>query len=103
MAPYWVLGALIIGFGLALFSAKVLADPIGKAEAEGAVITFYNEPCLIKDQITNLPFRAEWVEKDKTYQGCFGIRPDIGMVVAWFDDRTVALIPLQAVKKVTGA
>lgn len=97
--------AIIVGLVIAglFYAGHALAEPRFKAEGEGAVITLYDEPCLIKDQIANLPYRATWEEKGKTYQGCFAPRPDAQLIVAYFEDHTVALIPFQALQKVTGA
>jgi hypothetical protein len=67
------------------------------------LITLTDEPCALKGQISNLPMRAIWVEKDKTYEGCWGARQNIGMVLAYFDDHTVALIPMQVFVRVVGA
>lgn len=79
ISPYWALVAILLGVVLAMafWSSGVRADPIATASAENnAVITLYNEPCDIKDQVTNLPMRATWVEGGKTFKGCFGVRPD---------------------------
>lgn len=104
ISPYWALVAIILGAALAmaLWSGGVRADPLFSATAEGATITLTNEPCKVP-AIGNLPFRAVWVEKDKTYEGCFGVRQDLGLVLAYFDDRSVALIPIQIFRKVVGA
>ncbi|SRR5229473_278741 len=94
--------AVVIGLilGMVLYTSKCMADPLFSATAEGATITLTDEPCTLK-AIGNLPYRATWVEKDKTYEGCWGARPDIGFVLAYFDDLSVALIPMQAFRKVS--
>lgn len=102
VSPYWFIAFLIFVIGTVLYAAKVSAEPLFSATAEGATITLTNEPCNVP-AISNLPFRAVWVEKDKTYEGCFGVRQDIGLVLAYFDDKTVALIPMQVFRKVVGA
>jgi hypothetical protein len=99
--PVEVLIATLIAIALAGAMRRAYAEPLFSASAEGAVITLTNEPCALK-AIGNLPFKATWVEKDKTFEGCWGARPDAGYVLAYFDDRTVALIPIQAFKKVVG-
>lgn len=102
VSPYWFIAFLIFVVGTVLYAAKVSADPLFSATAEGATITLTDEPCKVP-AIGNLPFRAVWVEKDKTYEGCFGVRQDLGVVLAYFDDRSVALIPIQLFRKVVGA
>lgn len=105
---YWRrLGVIVFLAGLLLYGVigairNVNAAPLVSASAEGAIITLTDEPCALK-AISNLPFRATWVEKDKSYEGCYGVRADVGLVVAYFNDATVALIPMQVFKKVVGA
>lgn len=104
VAPYWAVGAaILLGVALAgaLWSGRAYSDPIFKAENEGVAITLYDEPCELA-AVSNLPFKAVWIEKGKTFQGCWGARTEVGLVVAYFDDRTVGLIPIQALKKVVG-
>jgi hypothetical protein len=62
ISPYWVLAAIILGIGLALGAGKVFGTPMFSATAENARITLTDEPCAL------------WVEKDKTYEGCWGAR-----------------------------
>lgn len=71
------------------------ADPVAALTHEGISVTLYNEPCDLP-AVTNLPYRAIWQEKGKTTEGCFGVYPEAGAVVAYFDDKTVALMPMQA-------
>ena len=97
--------ALVIAFTLAgvFYASRVNADPIARANAENnAVITLYNEPCELKDQITNLPYKAAWVEAGKTFRGCWGPHP-AGLAVFYFDDKTTGVIPFQALQRVSGA
>lgn len=106
ISPYWALVAILLGvcLAMALWSSGVRADPIATAQAENnAVITLFNEPCDIKDQVTNLPMRATWVEGEKTFKGCWGPHPDLGAAVFYFDDKTVGIIPFQALRRVVGA
>ena len=69
--------------------------------AEGARIVVTDEACQLKE-VTNLKYRAVWHEKGKTFEGCYAVHP-YGLVVAYFDDKTVAVMPLDAFVKVTGA
>lgn len=87
---------------LVLFSAHAAAEPVAQAVAEnGGVITFYTEPCELKSQVTNLPHKVRWVDPGgKTFEGCYRAVPEGRVVVAWFDDKTVALIPFGALKQV---
>ena len=78
------------------------ADPMFRATQGGVTVTLYDDPCELV-AVTNLPLKATWVENGKTYEGCYGARPDAGVVVFYFEDRTVGLIPFQALSKVVGA
>lgn len=68
----------------------------------GATVVLHDERCRIKTLI-NLPFRATWVEKDKTFEGCYVPRPEAGMVLFYFDDGSVGYIPFQMLRKAVGA
>jgi len=70
---------------------------------KGVTITFYDDPCQLKDKVSNLPYKATWQEGGKTFQGCAAPRADLELVVVYFDDLTVALVPFHLLKKATGA
>ena len=67
---------------------------------QGVRVLFYDDKCAVSE-ITNLPFKATWEEKGKTYQGCWGPRPDLGVIAAYFDDKTVAIVPIQILTAVS--
>jgi hypothetical protein len=100
----WLVWGVIVGLVIAalFYSARLHADPLFSATAEGVTITLTDEPCAVKE-IANLPYRATWVEKDKTFQWCWGPYRELSIVLAYFDDRTIAVIPVQAFVKVVGA
>jgi hypothetical protein len=90
VAPYWAVLAAI-GFGIALaaalWSGKVYAAPMFTAATENAIITLTDEPCAL-EAISNLKYRATWVEKEKTFEGCWAPHRELGVVIAYFDDKT---------------
>jgi hypothetical protein len=96
--PWW---AVILIF---IFCAPsiVFATPMFATTSEGITITLTDEPCAL-DAVSNLKYRATWVEKEKTFEGCWAPHREMGVVIAYFDDKTVALIPVQAFQKVIGA
>lgn len=99
---FWVAVAGIV-LGAVFCAAKVYANPMFTAEGEGgAVVVLYDEPCRIKT-LTNLPYRATWAEKGKTFEGCFVPRPEAGMVLFYFDDGSVGYIPFQMLRKAVSA
>lgn len=81
---------------LLLFPLIAWAKPVAIAENEGVTVTLTDEPCAVK-AVTNLPFRATWTEKDKTYEGCWGLSPPI--VVSYWSDATVAIMSAAMFKK----
>jgi hypothetical protein len=96
--PFWFVLAATVLFGC--WSTSAAADPLYVADAGAVRITLYSEPCELKE-VTNLKLKATWVEKGKVSQGCWAAT-QFGVVVAYFDDKTVATIPVQAFEKVQG-
>ena len=59
----------------------------------GVVVTIYDEPCKFTNVVSNMPYRATWVENGAKSEGCVMAHP-IAMGRAqvfafWFDDKTV--------------
>ena len=87
-------------FILSLFVVSpALADPVATASADGVLITFYSDKCALKE-VVNLPYRAVWTEGGKSVEGCYTARPEAGVVVCYFADKTVGLVPYRALKEV---
>lgn len=93
-----VLLALLI---TTVWATKAYAEPILSASDGNARVTIYEEKCA-RDEVTNLSNRATWEEKGKVNEGCAAYRPDLGVVIFWFDDKTVTVIPAAAFGRVTG-
>ena len=79
---------------------RAFAAPMAVTTQGEAKITVFDEPCKLKS-VSNLKMRAIWVEKGKTFEGCWGIHGS-GFVVSYFDDGSIALIPAQDFAAVTG-
>lgn len=97
--------ALVLGLTLAgcFYASKAGAQPMFAAQAGDVRITLYDEPCRLKEVVTNLPYRVVWSEKGKEFEGCFGPNPELGVVMTYFSgDKTVAAIPIQMFKKLVG-
>ena len=60
-----------------------------------------DEPCTLK-AVENLKHRSVWHEKGKRFEGCWAPHPGVGLVVSYWSDKTVAIIPIDAFVKVTG-
>lgn len=92
---YFVIAVLFL-FGC----PSVNAEPLFQAQApDGVVITLHSEKCALKE-VTNLPARITWEEKGKVTEGCFGAKA--GVVIFYFADKTVGVIPVQVFEKVIG-
>lgn len=101
----WLAWGVILGLVIAatFYASRVYADPrFMTTDGNGVVVTLHDTPCELKE-VANLQYKATWQEGNKTFQGCWGPRPDVQAVVAFFDDKTVAVIPFGMLKKVTGA
>ena len=96
-----VLFALVVGLFLAMAMAPVFAEPVFQGQGQGVTITIYNEPCKL-EAVSNLPFRATWEEKGKVTEGCIAPRPEVGVVVGYFADRSIALMPIEMFQRLTG-
>ena len=105
MAVYNAIGALCLLFLLALaatWPTNANADPRFQVVADGARIVLHDDKCAV-GAVVNLPYKATWEEKGKVFQGCWGARPDAGVVMFYFDDKTVGIIPMQELTAVKAA
>lgn len=81
---------------LLLLPALAFAKPVAIAESDGIVITLTDERCAVAE-VTNLPYRATWLENGKTVEGCWGVAHQI--VMSYWTDKTVAILPAGAFNK----
>jgi hypothetical protein len=93
--PRWfVVLALIVALPTLVFAEPMLAFQDGPVK-----IVIYTEDCALKNVVTNLPKRATWEEKGKSYEGCAAGTP-FGFVMFYFaGDKTVALVPAEGFTK----
>ena len=68
---------------------------------EGVKVVLHDDKCAV-GAVVNLPYKATWEEKGKVFQGCWGARPDAGLVVLYFDDKSVGIIPISELTAVQG-
>jgi hypothetical protein len=95
--PKW---AVVLIF-LTCWPSAVFAEPWLKASVQGVEIVVHKEDCALKDAVSNLPKRATWFEKGKTFEGCAGAAPHAGVLMFYFlEDKTVAIVPMDAFAKV---
>lgn len=97
----WVL-VLACALAAALKSGRVYAASLYQAEADGARIVLTDEACRLQ-AVSNLKRRATWTEKGETFEGCYGLHEGTGLILAYFSDKTVVILPPQIFSKVLGA
>lgn len=85
-----------------LYPKMARAEPVYQAVTGNVRRVLHDDACTLKE-ITNLPRRATWTEGGATFEGCWGARPEQGVVLAYFTDKTVAAIPISVFVKVLGA
>ena len=82
---------------LLLSCTTVYAAPVAISEGNGIKVTLFDEPCALT-RVVDLPYRATWTEGGKLFEGCYNVVPEAGAVVAYFTDRSIALMPVQIFK-----
>jgi len=88
--------ALVLGL---LLSASSLAAVVAQSSAGTVRVILTDEPCKLP-VVTNLPFRAQWLEGKEKFEGCWAPSSAAPVVMAYFDDKTVAVIPMQFFQEV---
>ena len=83
-----------------LYSALVYSFEVARADIGSTRISLYNEPCALSS-IINLPGRAVWLDKNKIYEGCFGVDQVLGVVVLYFmEDRSITILSVDQFVKI---
>src|SRR5687767_14765153 len=93
--PLWFVLIVTLLFGC--WPNRLNAEPLYRASDGSVSVTLHSEACKL-DAVKNLPKRATWSEKGKTYEGCYQIAGQF--VVMYFEDRTVGLAPSEAFARV---
>ena len=95
-----VLKAAVIVLSLSMIVPTLgMAAPLYRASGSGVQIVLTDEPCVLP-AVSNLQKRAMWVEGGVTQEGCWGVSEAVGMVMAYWSDRTVTALPPQIFTKV---
>ena len=85
-----------------LLPSQAKSEPQYRATVQDVVITLHSEACEMKELVSNLPRRATWMEKGKTFEGCFGYVEHLQLLMFYFrDDKTVAGLPAGVFSRVT--
>ena len=97
----------VIGAALALVAFCVLlsfatgawAAPVYRTQVENITITLYDDKKACPHAV-NLPRKAVWRENNKDIEGCWALN-QIGVIMFWFEDKTVASVPAQQFTRVS--
>lgn len=92
MGAQWLLGLSL----LSLLALPAGAEPVAVVVNSGVTVTLTDEPCQI-EAVKNLQYRATWVERGGSFEGCFTVQS--GIVVLYWSDKTVVILPGRAFKK----
>lgn len=100
MGRILVLAALL---GTAIWATKAhAAELLFQAKVGEITISLYKDKCEVP-AVANLPMAAVWEEKGKRFVGCFGVNPELGVVLLYFPgDKSVAAVPTGMFVKATG-
>jgi hypothetical protein len=92
--------AVLVGL---LFGVSYCAygEPAYETSHEGVRIVLHDDKCTLKE-VSNLPRKVVWHENGKEIVGCWGARPDAGLVLMYFSaDKTVGIATMSSFRKVT--
>lgn len=97
-----MIAKLVIAAALILFPSVAYAAPVAVMDRDGIGITLFDEPCKFT-HIVNYKYRATWSEDGKTFEGCFGLNTASRVIVAYFDDKSIAVVPMSFFRPVKKA
>lgn len=91
-----MLRMLILVTSFVLLAVPANAAPRFEARAtDGTVIVLYDEPCAFA-HVLSQGRRASWKEpQGKSYEGCWIPDAQFPLIVMWFEDKTLVLVPRQ--------
>jgi hypothetical protein len=93
--------ALFLVF-VVLYVTQAHADVIAIADTGSVKIILHDSPCELKEVVSNLPQKAEWLEGGRTFKGCWNGHPGGFIVTYWLEDKTVGIVPINVFKKANG-
>ena len=85
---------------LLLVPFSVKSEVKASASHNGITIQLTDEPCKSQG-VKNLPYRAVWKEGKGSFEGCYGVASG-AVVMLYFEDKTVVVLPVQAFARTTG-
>lgn len=92
---------------LVLFAmlAPAVAAPIMSATVGGLSVLLFDDPCALEQVAGKQYRRAQWIEGGAIIEGCWGAvpLPNGPVVMFWFTDRTMAVLPAQLFQRVANS
>jgi hypothetical protein len=100
----YLLGVAILAMAVLTFAfpPKSYGAAVAGVDFEGVKIVFTDDPCALPE-VVNLPYAATWTEKGKVVKGCWGMHPTYPIVLSYWADKTVSVIPNVALHALTEA
>lgn len=92
--------ALLLGLFLFVFADSAGAEPKYEVTKNGIRVVVYDEDCRL-DAIKNLKWKAVWFENGKEIEGCAGAKDEYEVVIIYFADKTIAVIPMFAFRRLS--
>jgi hypothetical protein len=86
---------LLAALVLLAMLAPAAAAPVLSASVGEVSVMLFDDPCAL-EQVGGRPYRrAQWIEGGAITEGCWGAVPLPGqpVVMFWFADRTLAVLP----------
>jgi hypothetical protein len=96
-----IVGTIMLVLGM-IVPLLGMTAPQYAAEVGGITITLHDDKCALP-AVANLGRKAVWVEGSKTFEGCWGGHPQYPVLLFYFADKTVVIVPVEMFKKLTGA
>ena len=94
------LRAAVLAGILFVVCTQVYGGPAFETSQEGVRIVLHDDKCTLKE-VANLPRKVVWHENGREIEGCWGARPDAGIVLMYFSaDKTVGIATMSAFRKV---
>ena len=89
---------IIWGVVIALSIGKGMAEPIAQVERGSIKVIIYSDKCSL-EAVSNLPFRATWIENGEITEGCVDLDVKLKLLKFYFADRTVVTMPMHYFSK----
>ena len=87
-----------LSIGAVMYVSKSMAEPIAQVERGSIKVIIYSDKCSL-EAVSNLPFRATWIENGEITEGCVDLDVKMKLLKFYFADRTVVTMPMHYFSK----